>query len=486
MKLYELFKDEKIKAFNVDLNMDICGISSDSRSIKKGEAFVAIEGSSRNGNDYVEEAFCKGASVIVSDNCIYTGKFPLIIVENARASLSKMWSNYYGNPTKSLKIVAITGTNGKTSSAYILYSILKAAGKRCGLISTVECLINDEKLETNGGAELSDVSASMTTPDPKTLYKLFYDMKMKDAEFVVMEASSHSLSQYRLSGADIYIGAFTNLSLDHLDYHKTMEEYFESKKTLFKICKYGIVNIDDKYGKIIKEQTPDLYTFGIVEKGDFSATNIDCSDTGCSFFAQLFNEKLEVKSRLIGEFVPYNIMTAISCARLLNISNQSILEGVFLCDRIKGRMERVNDNVIIDYAHTPEAIKKSISSVIKIFRNKKVTALFGCGGDRDKSKRAEMGRIASNYADKVILTSDNSRSEDKLSIIRDIVEGINTERPYFIIPERKQAIKFAIKTLKNDEILLLLGKGHEAYEIDQSGKHSFDERQVIKEALENV
>lgn len=486
MKLYELLKDVKIKCFNVDLNIEINKIVSDSRCVNKGDIFVAINGEKRDGNNYINEAINNGATIIISDKSNTNFNIPYIYVQNAREALSKMWSAYYNNPTKDLRVIAITGTNGKTSSAYILYSILRKANKSCGLISTIECLINDSVCETNGGSEVSDIPSSMTTPDPAVLYSLFYKMKVKGVEYVVMEASSHALNQCKLSGANIYIGAFTNFSPEHLDYHKNLNHYFESKKNLFKICKKSIINIDDEYGQKIKKEFPKAYTVSLKSKTDFCADYIEFKDTGCSISANFQGENIELSTSLCGKFVPNNVMLAASCAKLLNIGSEAIKLGVLSCENICGRLEKIKNNIYIDYAHTPEAMKNVILSIKSIFRNKRIIALFGCGGDRDKSKRAIMGKIASKHCDEIIITSDNARTEEPIDIIKDIIVGVDKYKPHYIIPNRKEAIIFATRKLNDNEILLLLGKGHEKYEIDKTGKHYFNEREIVEEALKNV
>ncbi len=486
MRLYELFKDERIKCANLDLNKEFNSIESDSRLIRENDVFVAIKGEKRNGNDYIGEALSNGAIAIVTDTQECYDNVPKIVVENTRRALAKMWNNYYSSPTNEMKVIAITGTNGKTSSAYILYSIIKSSQKSCGIISTVECLINGEKYDINGGSETSDIPSAMTTPDPKILYKLFYEMKERGVEYVIMEASSHSLSQFKLAGANIHIGVFTNLSNEHLDYHKTVENYFQSKRKLFEISKIKVVNIDDEFGKRLKKEFTDSHTISLESCAEFSTENIRYTDTGCNFYIKNNNIKTEIESRLIGKYTPYNVITAVACANLLGIDEKSIKNGVLECSRINGRMERINENIYIDYAHTPEAVEKAILSLKDIYKDKKIIALFGCGGDRDKSKRAAMAKIVSLYASEAIITSDNSRGEDKYRIISEILLGINKDSIHYVIPDRQEAIKFAVRKLKKDEILLLLGKGHEKYEIDENGKHYFDERAIIEEALEDV
>ena len=482
MKLYELVKDIKIKCTNVDLSCEVNGISSDSRDISKGDVFVAIRGEKRNGNNYIEEAIEKGACAVISQENNYYLDVPYIKVENDREALSKIWNAYYGYPSKNMKIIAFTGTNGKTSCVHILKSILKEANKKYGIISTVGCEINGEVLNIGGGSEVSDIPSSMTTPDPKYLYEALYRMKQSGVDYVVMEASSHALNQYKLSGMEIYIGAFTNLSNEHLDYHKTVENYFECKKKLFEMCKIGIVNIDNEYGLRLKNSFSNIKTVSTKGKADFYATSVCCIDSGCKFVAYHKKNVIEINSNLIGHFVPDNILLSIACASILGISNEHIQNGVKKIEYIEGRMEKISDNIFIDYAHTPEAFERILSSVNLIF-NKKITVLFGCGGDRDKTKRAKMGKIASKYADKLIITSDNSRGENPTEIINEIFMGVDKEKLCYIIPNRENAIKLAIKILDKDDVLLLLGKGHEKYEINSEGKHYFNEKEIVREAF---
>ncbi len=484
MKLYELLNNIKIKCSNIDLNMEIEGIASDSRKIKKGYVFVAITGEKRDGNDYIKEALQNGAVAIISEKKLYfDNSIPYIIVKNARKALAQVWSSYYQNPTKDLKVIAITGTNGKTSCAYLLYSILKKAYKKCGLISTIECLVNDEKLYLNGGSEVSDISSSMTTPDPEYLYKIFYEMRKNGIEYVVMEASSHALSQEKMSAANVYLAAFTNLTSEHLDYHKSIDSYFKAKKKLFEMCKIGIVNLDDEYGKILKNEHSNLYTFSCNKEANYYVKKAENIDTGWNILADLNGEEIKLTSFLSGKFVPQNVLTAVAMAKILKVKNIDIAEGVKACCCVSGRMEKIKDNVFIDYAHTPEAMEKAITSIKEICNGKKVIVLFGCGGDRDKTKRPIMGKIAYDLADEIVITSDNSRSEGPMKIINDILKGVGNDKQFYVIPNRREAISFLINKQTENQIILLLGKGHEKYEIDNNGKHYFDEREIIINAL---
>lgn len=486
MKLRELLVGIEVIKIKARLDLCICNVSSDSKSITSSSLFIAIKGERRNGNDYIDNAVNNGAiAIITDDESVYEKTKSSILVKNARRTLSYVWSNYYKNPQKELKIIAITGTNGKTSTSYFLYNILKRANKSCGLISTIECLINDEKIETGGGSEASDFVASMTTPDPKILFQILSQMRDAGVEIVVMEASSHSLEQEKLAAIRFLCGAFTNLSSEHMDFHKNMESYFLSKSRLFEKCDFSVVNIDDEYGRRIKEKFTNTYTCSVNEKSDFLASNICVSDNGCEYEILDNKAKYLVKTKISGKYTVYNSMLAFAIAKLLNISSEDILEGIYNLKCIKGRLEKIEKtNIYIDYAHTPYAMENVINTVRHFEPQKRLIVLFGCGGDRDKEKRPKMGEIATKMADLTIITSDNSRSEDAVLIIKDILKGALPNSVYCIIPKREDAIKYAVKSLGENDVLLLLGKGHEEYEIDKKGKHYFNERKIVKSVLE--
>ena len=485
MRLEKIFNGIEIEEKNTSLQMEILGIASDSRRIKDGYIFVAIKGVNRDGNDYIDEAMSNGASVIVTDDP-RKSSIPFIKVSNARATLAKMWNNYYGNPTKDMIITAITGTNGKTSCAYSLYYILRERSEKVGLVSTVQCLIGDEEYNINGGSSVEDISAAMTTPDPEVLYRIFAKMRDSGIKYVVMEASSHALYFDKLEGLNIYIGIFLNLSNEHLDFHKTMSEYFEAKKKLFNLCRIGIINIDCEYGKILANSEKNFIKFSSLKNSDYFLENIKISDIGCKFLLKNGKNKIKIESSLIGNFVPKNISFAVISAKVLGFSDDEIINGIKKCKLVSGRMERVTKNIYIDFAHTPYAMENVLSFFRKKFRKKKLKVLFGCGGNRDREKRSEMGKIASKYADEIILTSDNSRDESTSDIIKEIMRGIDDKKRVNCIENRKEAITQSIKKLKRNEILLLLGKGHENYEIKNNKKTYFSEKKIIEEALSNV
>ena len=482
MKLKDLLKGVKIKSNNIDLETEIQGIASDSRRVENGYIFVAIKGLNLDGNSFIEDALKNGAGVIITDNEANNGK-NTIIVENAREALAFLWNNYYNSPTKNIKIIAITGTNGKTSTAHFLYSIIKSAGYKCGLISTIKSFINDEFFDTSNGSEIQGFSSAMTTPDPETLYRFFYEAEKHNVKYIVMEASSHALALYKLAPIKFYIGAFTNLSAEHLDFHTDINDYFESKLKLFEHSENIVTNIDNEYGLQIGNIYKRAIKISTIGKADYYINNLSFNEQG-SCFDVLFNQdKIQIKTDVLGQFTPENILISIACANLLEISEQAIKNAILSCQAIKGRMEKIKENIYIDYAHTPLAMEKAILSIKKHFPDKKIVVLFGCGGNRDKLKRKEMGKIASSLADKVILTSDNCRNESLEGIIGDIKTGITEQSHCKVINDRKKAIIYTVKNLMNDEILLLLGKGHEEYEISNNKKLPFSEKDIIFEAL---
>ncbi len=486
MIIKELLFDINILKSNVDFSINVSCIANDHRKITNNSVFVAINGTKRNGNDFIDCAIKKGAIAIVTDEKdFYEDNIPFILVENARSALAKMWSNYYYNPGKNIKTVAITGTNGKTSSAYFLYSILRSANISCGLISTVECLVNGEKIETDGGGSVLDISSAMTTPDPEFLYYIYNIMKEKSVRVAVIEASSHAIDQNRLDGIDIEIGAFTNISNEHLDYHQNIEEYFSAKEKLMKISKKCVINIDDEYGKrLMKKYKNKSCGFSLKSDTDFGAENVNCTMNGCSYKMLYKDEIISISSKIIGMVTVYNTLLAAACAKLLNIDNASIQKGISKQSIINGRLEQYkNKPIYIDYAHTPDAVEKVIKCIKNLVPQKNLIVLFGCGGDRDKSKRSIMGKICTSLADFSVITADNSRSENLKEILEDIISGVTKQESFAVIPSRREAIKFAAKSMGENDILLLLGKGHEEYEITSEGKRHFSEKEILDEVF---
>lgn len=485
MKLIDLLNDVEILNIKADIKMCISSVSSDSKNVTQGGLFIAIKGEKRNGNDFIENAINNGAvAIITDDDNSYRNYKNTILVKSARTALSRVWSNYYCNPQNDLKIIAITGTNGKTSTAYFLYNILKEAKKRCALISTIDCYINDKKIETNGGSEVSDIVAAMTTPDPKILFSLFSKMKEEGVEYVVMEASSHALEQEKLSSIQFLCGIFTNLSGEHMDFHKNMNNYFLAKAKLFSQSENSIINVDDEYGKKLLKIVDNAYSCSFDRDSDFSLSDIEATQTGCKYKIKGSDGSAIIKTKIPGKYTVFNSALAYIAATLVGIDKDKILDGINNLEYIDGRLERIGAaDIYIDYAHTPKAMENVINTVRSFAPHKRLIVLFGCGGDRDREKRQKMGEIASKMADLSVITSDNSRNEDSVAIIKDILTGVVPNSIYCIIPKREDAIKYAVKSLGENDILLLLGKGHEKYEIDKRGKHPFNERKIVEEVL---
>ncbi len=484
MQLKDVLAGVKIIKCSIDLSCEFENIALDSRKIQKNDIFIAIKGNNFNGNEFIEEVKEQGALCAITqeenndDFCV--------MVEDVRLAASQIYNNFYKNPSKSMKIIAITGTNGKTSTAMFLYSILRTAKKSVGLISTIKCLINDSVYDINGGSDLLDSGASMTTPDPGKLYETLYEMERRGVEYVVMEASSHALELKKLDALNIRLGIFTNLSKDHLDFHKNINNYFNSKKRLSSLSQKMIINTDDEYGELLANNCHEACCFSTKKKANFFASKIKISSTGCSFLHVFDKRKIRLASKVLGDFTVYNISLAAAATRLLNIKDKYIKKGIKNCKQIDGRLEKTSKNIYIDFAHTPQAMEKVLLYFKKIFPKKKIKVLFGCGGNRDTTKRKEMGQIASRLADSIIITSDNSRYENPLKIVEDIKEGILENTNYCIILDRKEAILYALRSLKKNEILLMLGKGHENYEILNGEKKFFSEKDIVIEALKNA
>lgn len=509
MKISKLIESIQITETNIDdFNEEVTSITSDSRQIKDGGMFICIRGLHRDGHDYIEAAIENKASVIVVDSKyiesnvnIIKNKIQYIAVEDTRLASSLFWNNWYEDPTKDMKIVAVTGTNGKTSTTYIIREILRSAGYKTGLIGTVRCLLDDEEIYTGGGSELADFPSAMTTPDPQILLGILRKMKDMGAEAVVMEASSHALALYKIDALKIDVGLFTNLSPEHLDFHGTMDEYFAAKARLFNLTKTGIINGDDEYAQKLLSLCPDCnFTVcsapGIAD--GFVAENADVKAEeyrslgvdGTEYMYKSLEATFRIRCRIPGSFTVYNTMLAACCALKLGVDLVSVQDAIRDMNGIEGRIERIkldstvaDFSVFIDYAHTPAALETLLKTA-RAFRKpgQKITLLFGCGGDRDTTKRSPMGAIASKYADFVIITSDNCRTENPDKIIEQIMEGVDRTKPHIVIQSRRDAIRYAVKNAEPDEIILLAGKGHEKYEIDIYGKHPFDEAEIAREA----
>ncbi len=473
MKLIDLIAcSENLK------DLEISGITCDSRKVKDGFAFVCIVGSLSDGHDYVKQALQQGASVVV---CQRDLKLPnQIIVEDTHAAFAIMCANWFGNPADNLKLIGVTGTNGKTSVTYMLKNILEAEGYKVGLVGTIQNMIGDEIIPT-----------SNTTPNAYDLNSLFLLMKEKGCTYVIMEVSSHALDQCRVYNLDFEVAMFTNLTQDHLDYHITMDNYLEAKKKLFSMCKTAVINSDDEYAERLMENLDcKIITYSTGNNSTFSAKAINYRPASVEY--ELVSDDIlqHIKMNTSGKFTVYNSLCAICCAVELGFDVSKVANSLAQLEGVKGRAEVVptgkDFTVIIDYAHTPDGLKNILSTFNECKKNR-VIALFGCGGDRDKTKRPIMGSIAARYADFVIVTSDNPRSENPTDIINDILVGLDgTPTPFKVIENRMDAIKYAISIAKDGDIVVLAGKGHETYQILSTGTIHLDEREVIAEALKEI
>ena len=468
---------------------DVSGIYYDSRRVKVNSIFVAIKGFKSDGHKFISEAINSGAiAVVLEDNnsipehYFHLKKIARILVSDSRRALAEISNAFYKGAVSQLFSYAVTGTNGKTSTTYLLKNILENAGQKTGLLGTIANVIGDRVIE-----------ASMTTPESSDLHELLFSMVADKCSSVVMEISSHSLALQRVYGIPFNVAIFSNITSDHLDFHGTFGNYLTSKKMLFDDLpekSYAVVNCDDaNYLELIKDCRAKVVTYGKDENADFRIAHIsfDLSGTRFSVFAN--EQEYKVETPLIGEFNAYNAASAFAAAFVGEIPIEQILLGIKSAPPVPGRLEIVTGNnkkAVIDYSHTADSIEKAIVNLRKIMsaENKLIT-VFGCGGNRDATKRPEMGRIATELSDWVIITNDNPRDEDPEIIVSDIQKGISKNN-YEIILDRKEAIKKAITESENFALVLIAGKGHENYQIIKSVKHHFSDKEVAEKYLAGV
>jgi len=477
MKLSELMKGLNLPA-NLNDDMEIAGITCDSRRVDKGWVFVCIRGSSADGHRFAPQAEKAGAALIVAEED--TGCSSQLLVPSTRLAWAAMCSNWFNNPASRLKLVGVTGTNGKTSTTYMLKSLLESCGYRVGLVGTIQNMIGDRVLP-----------ASHTTPDPYDLHSLFALMVAEGCTHAVMEVSSHALDQDSWAGITYPTSIFTILTPHHLDYHKTMENYLESKKKLFKQAKCAIVNMDDTWmPKLVDGLTCPVVTYSAYkDEADYTAKNIRPKPDGVDFELVGTGAIGRIRLPIPGMFSVYNALAAAAGALSLGIQFDKVTESLSKVKGIKGRAEIVptgrDFTVVIDYAHTPDGLEKICKTMKECCQGRLVT-LFGCGGDRDRTKRPIMGKIASEISDFVIITSDNPRTENPGAIIEDILKGVPKNTKYKVIENRIEAIHWAIENAQPGDTILLAGKGHETYQILADRTIHLDEREVVADALKKL
>jgi UDP-N-acetylmuramoyl-L-alanyl-D-glutamate--2,6-diaminopimelate ligase len=475
-----------------DLDGLITSVTDDSRSVSSGSLFVAVKGERVDGHKYVGQAIKAGAAAIVGQDSVERASVPFVQVTDSRKALGLIGSRFYGDPSAQLAMIGVTGTNGKTTTTYLCKALLEHMGRRVGLIGTVAYQV---------GAET--IPASHTTPGAVELQRLLANMNEAQLDSVVMEVSSHALAMDRTAGCEYDVAVFTNLTQDHLDYHRTMEEYFQAKLRLFtglgqgkKTRQRAIVNMDDPRGVYVRAacRVP-VWGYALNVSADLVAENVRLSMNGSTFTAATPAGTFTVESRLVGEHNVYNLLGAIGVALHGGATCDQVREAVARVSNVPGRFERVSAGqdftVVVDYAHTEDALVRLLTAAATL-KTQRIITLFGCGGDRDRGKRPKMGRAAVEFSDVVILTSDNPRTEDPLTILREVEAGVREAlqgRPsvqYHMVADRREAIGTAVRLARPGDILLIAGKGHEDYQLVGTKKMHFDDREVAREAIQQL
>jgi UDP-N-acetylmuramoyl-L-alanyl-D-glutamate--2,6-diaminopimelate ligase len=473
-------------------NASVRGVEYDSRRVQPGDVFVAMRGESSDGNRFIDKAIAAGAAAIVTDSATEKPRDGVAWaqVPNGRRALARLSANFYKSPAEKLAITGITGTNGKSTTTFLLESIFTAAGRKGALVGTIEYHVAGKILP-----------APHTTPEALELNRMLAEALSHGATEVVMEASSHALAQQRIYGIPFDVAVFTNLTRDHLDYHHTMDEYFASKQILFQGCgteppRAAVINIDDEYGQkllpISRKRSSLVLTYGF-NKGDLHAEKVEITPRGTRFDLVLSHDRLALFSPLIGKVNVYNILAAAGAAYARGCSHEAMVRGIENLTRVPGRFERVDCGqpftMVVDYAHTDDALR-NLTSIARDFAQQskgRVITLFGCGGDRDRAKRPLMGEAAGRGSDFVILTSDNPRSEDPLAIINDAMVGLQRSgAKYKVEPDRRKAITLAVSEAGPGDIVLIAGKGHEKVQVTREGSLAFDDVEVSRQALHDA
>lgn len=480
MKIIDLISQKNIKVLCGSLDVDIKNIEIDSRKVAEGTLFVCIDGLNSDGHDYIQNAIDNGAvAVVVSKDGDYSsfGK-TFLLAENTREALSLLASELNRNPSESFSLIGVTGTNGKTSTTYFIEQLLRVLGRKTGVIGTTGALINGEGIDFS-----FDTS---TTPDAHHLQQIFAIMRDEGTENVVMEVTSQGLHQKRTFGTNFDVAVFTNLTQDHLDYHGTMEEYFNAKLELFKSSKSAVLNIDGDYVAKVIDYVDDYFTIAIDKEADLQATNIIYSGAYSKFTLLYKGNKYDTQINVPGKFTVYNLLCAIGSLIKCNIDIEDILNAIPNIKGVRGRIESVENDlgvsILVDYAHSPDGLTNIINSV-REFTKGKVITVFGCGGDRDRTKRPIMASIASELSDIVVATSDNPRTEDPLFILSEVSVGLNKDKEHYIIMDRREAILKAISIAEKDDSVIIAGKGHEDYQIIGTDKIHFDDVEECAKAI---
>jgi UDP-N-acetylmuramoyl-L-alanyl-D-glutamate--2,6-diaminopimelate ligase len=483
--LQDILYKVALRSVHGSTGTEISSVQLDSRQVHPGTAFIAVKGSATDGHQFIEKAIEKGATAIIAEQLPVEKKDGVVYVEveNSAAAAGYMASNFFGQPSASLHLVGVTGTNGKTTIATLLYKLFTALGYHCGLISTVANQIGDRVLP-----------ATHTTPDAVSLNQLLRQMNDEGCSHVFMEVSSHAVHQHRIAGLQFAGGIFSNITHDHLDYHKTFDEYIRVKKAFFDSLPssaFAISNADDKRGLVMLQNTAARkYLYSLKTLADFKGKLIENNLSG---LVMMVGDQ-EVHFRLIGEFNAYNLLAVYGAAVCLGEEKREILRCLSVLTGAEGRFDYLISPIdklitIVDYAHTPDALLNVLATINKLKKgNEQVITVVGCGGDRDKTKRPVMAQAACEHSDRAIFTSDNPRSEDPAQIIRDMEEGLPAaaRRKYIAITDRREAIKTAISLANPGDIILVAGKGHEKYQDIKGVKHHFDDKETVQDLFETL
>ena len=483
MKLTDVINGLDILNITGNSDIDITNIQYDSRKVTQGTLFICVKGFNVDGHEFIQKAIEQGAKAFLVQEDIQIEGYTFVKVEDTRKSMAKVATNFYENPSSKMDVIGVTGTNGKTSITTFLSEILSSENKKVGLVGTIKIFDGEKEVESNS-----------TTPESIDLQRYFSDMVNNNCDYCAMEVSSHSLVLNRVEDTQFKIGLFTNLTPDHLDFHKDLEDYREAKEKLFyKTTVANIINIDDNGGAKIYENIKNLktpaYTYGIDNEADFRASNIKIDARGVSYTLKTPTYEEEIFVPVPGKFTVYNTLAVIAACYMLNTPKDVIINGLKNTGGVAGRFETITNDkgisVIVDYAHTPDALE-NILNTAKEFAKGNIITVFGCGGDRDTTKRPLMGNIAQKLSDIAIVTSDNPRTEEPKAIIEDILKGLDTSKGnYKVVIDRKEAIEQAIEMAKKDDIVIIAGKGHENYQIIGKVKHHFDDKEIAQEFLNN-
>jgi len=478
MKLKDLLKGIEIVSASADMEMELSGVSYDSRATRSGDLFVAMTGFAADGHAYIGRAAAAGASAVLCEK-LPEEEIPYVQVENSRRALAVLGANWFGHPADAMTMVAVTGTNGKTTTTYLIKHILEQTrGAKVGLIGTNQNMIGEEIIPTE-----------RTTPESFEVQRLFAQMRDAGCGYVVMETSSHALALDRVFGVHYAVGIFTNLTQDHLDFHQTMESYCDAKSILFRNCDTGVCNADDPWTeRLLKDATCKQYFYAEQAQADLRAEDIVLESDHISFTAVTAEKHVPVRVNIPGGFMVYNALDALGAVMALGVSLREAAEALNRVAHVKGRVEVVptpgkDYTVLIDYAHSPDGMVNVLTSV-KGFARGRTVALFGCGGDRDRTKRPKMGAVAAEIADFVIVTTDNPRTEQPADIIADILPGLEGfDTPHIVVEDRVEAIHWAMDHAEAGDVIVLCGKGHETYQEINHVKHHMDEREIVADYL---